>query len=47
MCVKIAPDMYEQFREAAHSEHRTISGELRRLIEARLAEYALEKEAAA
>ncbi len=47
MCVKVEPDIYERFWEAARSQHRTMAGEMRLLIEARLAAYELEKEAAA
>jgi hypothetical protein len=45
LAVKATPDCADRFRRLAESEHRTVSQELRRLIDLRLAE-ADEKEAA-
>jgi hypothetical protein len=45
LAVKATPDCADRFRRLVESEHRTVSQELRRLIDLRLAE-ADEKEAA-
>lgn len=45
MSIRLDVETYEAFRRIAESEHRTMAGELRRLIEAHIARYD-QKEAA-
>lgn len=45
--VRIAREDVERFREVAAADHRTVSQELRRLIEQRIAEGGAEQEATA
>lgn len=44
--VRISSDQVDRLRAVAESEHRTVSQELRRLIEQRIAEAESEREAA-
>lgn len=44
--VRIARDQVERLREVAAADHRTVSQELRRLIEQRIAESDLQEKAA-
>jgi hypothetical protein len=37
--VEVSTPVYEAFRAVAEAEHRTMAGELRRLIEERIAAY--------
>lgn len=45
--VEVPTPIYEAFRAVAEAEHRTMAGELRRLIEARIAEHDAQQQAAA
>lgn len=44
--VEVPTSVYEAFRALAEAEHRTMAGELRRLIEQHIASYDEQREAA-
>jgi hypothetical protein len=46
LSVKLERHVYETFQQVCAAEHRSMAGELRRLIEQHIASYDEEKEAA-
>lgn len=45
--VRVPRPLYDRFEKAARSSHRSLSGEVRRLIELRVEEFEAEEKAAA
>lgn len=45
--IRVSPTLHERFREAARANHRSIEGELKFLIEQRIAEHVSREKAAA